>query len=235
MTLLDQLKSDFRYIEGMKACINCGVCTAICPAAQYYEYDPRMVVNLVQRKQEEELKQLLKSDSIWMCGECLSCKTRCPRENVPAYIIQALKTLSIKTGLFTESEKGRQQLALVRTVGKHILEDGYCVHIDKIDTEIFPEQGPVWDWVKDNIQKISPLVGANYHGNGSGSLRQIPQESMNELKAIFKQTGGSDFFELIENKSEEKAKELGLTFFKGEKDEYFNYVYENSIKKEEDL
>ncbi|NSW44594.1 MAG: 4Fe-4S dicluster domain-containing protein [Bacteroidales bacterium] len=229
MNLLEQLKTDFRFIEGMKACINCGVCTAICPAAQYYEYDPRMVVNIVQRKQESELEQLLKSDSIWMCGECLSCKTRCPRENVPAYIIQSLKTLSIKTGYFTESEKGRQQLALVRTIGKHILEEGYCVHIDKIDMDMFPEQGPVWEWVKENIKTLSLTVGANYHGSGSGSLRQIPQESINELKAIFKQTGGADFFELIENKSEEKAKELGLTFHKGEKDEYFYDVYESKL------
>ncbi len=112
MKLIEQLKEDLRYIEGLKACINCGVCTAICPAAQYYEYDPRIVINLVQRKQELELENLLKSDVIWMCGECLSCKTRCPNQNVPAYIIQALKTLSIKNGLFIESEKGRQQLAL---------------------------------------------------------------------------------------------------------------------------
>lgn len=227
MSLIELIKKDLRYIEGMKACINCGVCTAICPAAQYYEYDPRIIVNIVQRKQEDELMQLLKSDSIWMCGECLSCKTRCPRENVPAYIIQSLKTLSIKSGYFTESEKGRQQLALVRTIGKHILEDGYCVHIDKIDTEMFPEQGPVWDWIKENIQEISSFIGANYRGNGSGSLRQIPQESMDELKAIFKQTGGLDFFQWIERKSEEKANEYGIRFSSGEKDEYFNYVYEN--------
>jgi heterodisulfide reductase subunit C len=229
MNLFEKLKQDVRFIEGMKACINCGICTAICPAAQYYDYDPRVVMNIVQHKHEDEIEQLLKSDTIWMCGECLSCKTRCPRENVPAYIIQSLKKLSIETGFFTESEKGRQQLALVRTIGKHILEDGYCVHVDKIDTEMFPEQGPVWDWIKENIEKLSIQVGANYHGNGSGSLRTIPQESMDELRAIFKQTGGTDFFELIENKSEIKAKELGMGYNKGEKDEYFYSVYENKL------
>lgn len=229
MNYIEKLKQDIRFIEGMKACINCGTCTAICPAAQYYEYDPRSVVDLVQRKQNDEIEKLLKSDVIWMCGECLSCKTRCPRENVPGYIIQALKKLSIETGFFTESEKGRQQLALVRTIGKHILEDGYCIYIDKIDTSMFPEQGPVWDWAKENIEIISKQVGANYHGNGSGSLRKIPQESMDELHAIFKQTGGTDFFDWIENKSEEKAKDLGLNYIKGEKDEYFYGVYEKKM------
>lgn len=228
MKLIEQLKEDIRYIEGLKACINCGVCTAICPAAQYYEYDPRIVINLVQRKQEQELENLLKSDVIWMCGECLSCKTRCPNQNVPAYIIQALKTLSIKSGLFIESEKGRQQLALIKTIGKHILEDGYCVHIDKIDTEMFPEQGPVWDWIKENIHELSNLVGANYNKSGSGALRKIPEESINELQAIFKETGGLEFFDIIKKKSKELAKQLNISFTEDDKDDYFKFVYEGS-------
>ncbi|MGQ9847111.1 MAG: hypothetical protein ACUVQP_06385 [Bacteroidales bacterium] len=55
ISLIEQLKKDLRYNEGMKACINCGVCTVIYPAAQYYDYDPRMIVNIVQRKQEDKL------------------------------------------------------------------------------------------------------------------------------------------------------------------------------------
>lgn len=81
--LYKQLEKDVRFKEGMKACMNCGVCTAICPAAEVSDYDPRMVMNIVQERDEQELEKLLKSDTIWRCGECLSCKTRCPRGNVP--------------------------------------------------------------------------------------------------------------------------------------------------------
>ncbi len=226
MNIFESLKNDIRFVEGLRACINCGTCTAICPAAQHYEYDPRLVVDIVQRRSENDLIHLLQSDIIWYCGECLSCKTRCPRENVPAYIIQALKKLSIESGEFIKSEKGRQQLALVRTIGKHILEDGYCVHIDKINTEMFPEQGTVWDWIKENISLLSTFIGANYHGEGSGSLRKIPKESIEELQAIFELTGGKDFFELIEKKSEEYAKSKCIEFQKGSiEDEYFQQIY----------
>jgi heterodisulfide reductase subunit C len=31
--ILEKLKEDIRFAEGMNACINCGTCTAICPAA----------------------------------------------------------------------------------------------------------------------------------------------------------------------------------------------------------
>ena len=88
-SLREELPKDVRFVEGLNSCINCGVCTAICPAARFYNYDPRMIVDTVQKGNEAEIEQLLKSDTIWFCGECLSCKTRCPRGNTPGYIIQA--------------------------------------------------------------------------------------------------------------------------------------------------
>lgn len=47
-TLVQQLLTDIRFQEGLKACISCGTCTAICPAAQVSDYDPRMLVEMVQ-------------------------------------------------------------------------------------------------------------------------------------------------------------------------------------------
>ena len=57
---MSDLEKDVRFKEGMKACMNCGVCTAICPAAEVSDYDPRMVVNIVQERDEAELEKLLK-------------------------------------------------------------------------------------------------------------------------------------------------------------------------------
>ena len=42
------LMQDIRFEEGLNACMNCGVCTAICPAAEFYDYDPRKIVDTVQ-------------------------------------------------------------------------------------------------------------------------------------------------------------------------------------------
>ena len=142
-SLFEQLREDVRFIEGMKACMNCGVCTAICPAAEFYNYDPRKLVDAVQNRDEKVLEDLLKSETSWDCGQCMSCKTRCPRGNTPGFIIQALRKLSIKLGYFTESEKGRQQFAIKRTVGENILNYGYCVYPDAVTPNLHPEQGPV--------------------------------------------------------------------------------------------
>ena len=157
--LYEMLEKDVRYREGMKACLNCGVCTAICPAAEVSDYDPRQIMNIVQESDEAALEKLLKSDDIWRCGECLSCKTRCPRGNTPCYVIQALRALSIETGFFIESEQGRKQLAIKRTVGDHILQYGYCVYIDEVDNETYPEQGPVWKWIRKNRSHVMQQIG----------------------------------------------------------------------------
>lgn len=117
----DMLMEDVRMKEGLTACMNCGICTGVCPAAEFYNYDPRQIVNMVQTKDDDAIEKLLKSDTIWYCGECMSCRPRCPRGNTPGYIIQSLRTLSQKLGFFTESEKGRQQLAIKRTIGQNIL------------------------------------------------------------------------------------------------------------------
>jgi heterodisulfide reductase subunit C len=222
--LYKQLEKDIRYIEGLKSCFNCGVCTAICPAAEVSDYDPRRIVDIVQKRDESELEKLLKGDEIWMCGECLSCKTRCPRGNTPGYIIQALRALSIETGLFIESQQGRKQLAVKRTVGDHILKYGYCVYIDEVDNDMYPEQGPVWNWLRSNRESIMERLGTSYKKDQSGSLRNISQEALNDLKKIFDETGGTQRLEKIEKYSSAKAKELTIDFNEG-KDDYFNYLY----------
>jgi heterodisulfide reductase subunit C len=222
--LYKELEKDVRYIEGLKACFNCGICTAICPAAEVSDYDPRVVVDTVQKRDESELEKLLKSDTIWMCGECLSCKTRCPRGNTPGYIIQALRALSIETGLFIESHQGRKQLAVKRTVGDHILKYGYCVYIDEVDNDMYPEQGPVWKWLRENRKSMLERLGTSYRKEQSGTLRKTSQESLNDLKKIFDETGGTQRFEKIEKYSSVKASELNIDFKKG-KDDYFKYLY----------
>ena len=62
--LYDKLASDVRLEEGLVACINCGTCTAVCPAAEFYKYDPKRIVNIVQSQDDDQIRELLKSDVI---------------------------------------------------------------------------------------------------------------------------------------------------------------------------
>jgi len=226
--LYDLLLKDIRFEEGLNACMNCGVCTAICPAAEFYNYDPRQIVDTVQSKDDSKITELLKSETIWYCGECMSCKTRCPRGNAPGLIIMALRSLSQDLGFFTESEKGRQQLALKRTVGHWMITYGYCLYLEGVGTSMHPEQGPVWDWIQDNWKDVFKRMGANYQGDGPGILRRIPEDAMEEIREIFRVTGGMKRFEDIEEFSKIKAQELNMQFDEGIENEYFKYIYKTN-------
>ncbi|MCH5334734.1 MAG: 4Fe-4S dicluster domain-containing protein [Alistipes sp.] len=218
----DMLFEDVRLREGLNACMNCGVCTAVCPAAAFYNYDPRQIVSIVQTRDEQAIEDLLRSDTIWYCGECMSCRPRCPRANTPGYVIQALRRVSQQTGLFVESEKGRQQLALKRAIGENILHTGYCIVPSLVKADMHPEQGTVWRWVLENEDEIYGRFSENYKREGAGALRKMSDESLEELRRIFDVTGGTEMFDTIERHSDRKARQMG---YDGADESYFKDTY----------
>lgn len=218
--LYERLMQDYRLKEGLKACINCGTCTAVCPAAEFYRYNPKNIVNIVQSRDDDRILELLKSDMIWYCGECMSCVTRCPRTNAPGMVIIALRSLSVELGYFVESEKGRQQYALAKVLCGNILNYGYCVHPETFKYASHPEYGTVGKWIEEHLEDVYDRVGANYKGDGPGPLRRIAQESLDDLKRIFDVTGATARVDRIKVLSLEKAKKMGLS-----EEEYFDKVF----------
>ena len=57
-------------------------------------------------------------------------------------------------------------------------------------------------------QEVYGRLGANYDGDGPGALRRIPQEDLDELKAIYDVTGGTERIESVERFSKAKAEEI---------------------------
>ena len=218
--LYDRLMKDYRLREGLNACINCGTCTAICPAAEFYRYDPRRIVDIVQKQDDALIEELLKSNTIWYCGECMSCVTRCPRKNAAGLIIMALRNLSIETGFFMESEKGRQVYLLCKDLNHNVLNYGYCVYPRNFGYKEHQEAGLVWEWVFNNIDDVFDRLGANLDKEGPGAMRKIPQKDLDELKRIYDITGATERLEHVRQAGLKKAEELGLT-----EEEYCQKLY----------
>lgn len=231
MSYYEELCKDYRFREGLKACMGCGTCTAICPAAEFYRYDPRKIVETVQRRDDDEIEALLKGDTIWYCGECMSCMTRCPRGNAPGKVIMALRNLSIEHGFFTESERGRQVYPLTKALNENILKYGYCIYPDTFVFEEHPEAGPVWKWHLDHKEASYARLGANYKGKGPGALRLIAPEDLAELKAIFDVSGGTARMEKVEECSRRKASEMGMTI-EEYRDHTFTYCSEEHFNED---
>ena len=230
MELHKLLKEDIRYEEALSACMNCGMCTSVCPAAEFSEYDPRILMNIVQTQDDEEIEKLLKSDFIWLCGQCMSCKTRCPRNNVPGLLINVLRRYSQELGYFTESKRGRQQYALSKVLNGNILNHGYCIVPEAVTPDNHPEQGPVWEWIFRNTKEFYDRMGANLHKPGEGALRKIDDKDLEELNSIFKETGAFQLTDAIDKHSERKAEELGYdTSDPDSMNQYFLDIFKGKI------
>ncbi len=203
--LYQELKRDILYQHGMNACLNCGVCTAVCPAAEFNDYSPREVMNTVQSEDDEAIAELLKSDKIWYCGQCFSCKTRCPRGNNPASVILALRRLAIRHGYFAESEKGRQQLIAKRVFGENMLKRGYTLLAENISPAHFPELGENWEYYYAHMKEMREWWGVPMDlENSPGSHRRIAEKDLDEVRAIYKSTGAIALMEAVEKWMEKK-------------------------------
>lgn len=229
MKLHEIIAEDIRYKESLNACMNCGICTAGCPAADLSDYDPRILMNIVQSKDDAEIEKLLKSDFIWLCGQCMSCKTRCPRGNVPGLMINVLRRYSQELGYFTQSSRGRQQYALNKVINTNITQKGFCIVPKSVAPELHPEQGPVWEWIYRNMDPFYDRLGANLEKDGPGVLRKIPDDAINEINAIFKETGAFELRDQIEKFSVEKAKEMGYDTDEEGMNKYFFDVFKGNI------
>jgi heterodisulfide reductase subunit C len=82
--------------EDVRACYQCGKCTAGCPLATAMDLMPNQIIRLLQLGEHE---QVLKSGTIWQCASCLTCAARCPKEVDPARVMDALRTILMRQGV----------------------------------------------------------------------------------------------------------------------------------------
>ncbi len=77
----------------VNCCIQCGRCSANCPAAFKMDLLPhRMVWELMQGN----AATLLEANSPWKCLSCFACAQRCPRGVSPAAVMEAVRLTAIR-------------------------------------------------------------------------------------------------------------------------------------------
>ncbi|MGQ9467081.1 MAG: 4Fe-4S dicluster domain-containing protein [Anaerolineae bacterium] len=104
--------------EKMLSCIQCGTCTASCPAAPAMDLSPRRMWRMVQLGMTEEV---LRSKSIWLCSLCYNCQVRCPRGIPLTETITRLKELAMERGIVSSPASGafyRTFVGVMRRYGR---------------------------------------------------------------------------------------------------------------------
>jgi heterodisulfide reductase subunit C1 len=208
-TLAETAKKSIRTPAslGLDRCIQCGACTASCPAARFTDYSPRQIV----KKVLENDHSVLESEMIWSCFYCYSCNLRCPRNNSPATIVQVLRQMAINEGI------GVEKLGNFVEIGEYLAENGASKVPEAGIKNMERDLGERWIKFKKNLGSIRVELGLS-----SGDIRN----THGEVQAILEGTGyferekwikakiqGNRQHQLLKNqcvKKEDKSGDLGF-------------------------
>jgi heterodisulfide reductase subunit C len=81
--------------EDLLRCIQCGTCSATCPASVYMDYSPRRIIAMVRAGMRDDV---LSSNAIWLCSSCYACTVECPKQIKITDVMYALKQIAVAAG-----------------------------------------------------------------------------------------------------------------------------------------
>jgi len=100
--------------ENIKKCFSCGTCTAGCPVREVTDrYNPRRIIRMAILGMK---KEVLSSDSIWLCSSCYTCFERCPQNVKIPELMNAIKNIAVREGYLPSSMKS--QIDLLASFGR---------------------------------------------------------------------------------------------------------------------
>ena len=88
--------------EKIPTCMQCGICAGSCPVSHEMDYNPRELVRMIQLGLK---KEVLNSNTIWICTTCFSCSVRCPRGIRPTELMETLKPVALAEGIKNKNAK----------------------------------------------------------------------------------------------------------------------------------
>ena len=144
--IFNDIQGDLRFDHELNGCLNCGICTATCPAAHYYDFSPREIVQLLWTENLEGIYDAMQ-EKIWACAQCYTCAARCPFKNSPGGLVMMMREVSIKHGM----QSAKDVLRPFSRVMLKLISTGNQLAPDMINPDHFADWGP-------NISKVdAPL------------------------------------------------------------------------------
>ncbi len=93
----DDLFREIVMISGRNPnlCYQCGMCTAVCPMADFMDVKPHQIVRMIQLGDE----RVLNVEAVWVCASCMACVDRCPRDVGPGILFEAVRVINLRRGI----------------------------------------------------------------------------------------------------------------------------------------
>lgn len=206
--------------RALTSCLNCGMCTSVCPAAEHFEeYDPRCIVDAALSGDEDRLIELLKSDIIWYCAQCGSCNSRCPHANDIMGLVGSLRCLAQLKGYHVQSVRGRQQYAGRHLWAANLWNRALSLYFRNVPAADHPDFGPRYETWRAEVEEEFERVGGCPDMDGTFAGRKVTPETLAELRNCIQAGGALFLWHKIEQHAAADAARHGLDI-----DEYYEKV-----------
>jgi heterodisulfide reductase subunit C len=91
--------------EMVRRCFQCDRCATGCPMIAQMQHAPNELFRLIQLGTERPFFRVIR---FWFCVSCYTCSVRCPNDIDIAHVMDTLRELSLKEGLFSGAAAGER-------------------------------------------------------------------------------------------------------------------------------
>lgn len=207
--IFNDIRSHPLYDQELYGCLNCGICTATCPSAHYYDYSPREIVQLLWTENLEGIYDAMQ-EKIWACAQCYTCAARCPFHNSPGGLVMIMREVAIKHSM----QSAKDALRPFTRVLLKVISTGNQLAPNMITKDAFPDWGPnvsKIDAPLDLLRKAIPVP--TLHSMDTAWVVNL--KTSVELYTIWEATGvleqleqvDENLFDVIQNVMDEKREE----------------------------
>jgi heterodisulfide reductase subunit C len=102
--------------EMLRACIQCGTCSASCPNEFAMDHTPRHLWRMVLMGQKEEI---FRSKTFSLCSSCYYCTLRCPRGLPLTEAMSALKQIAARANQARYRQSTLFYKSFIQSVRRH--------------------------------------------------------------------------------------------------------------------
>jgi heterodisulfide reductase subunit C len=166
-----------------RLCYQCGSCAGGCPVGKWqWDFNPRRFIDKILR---EELGDIIKDRTIWLCASCHTCLERCPQKIEVSELMVQLKNAAARSGNIPENEIRMGQEIMkkgwLQEAGKRILqirqEMGLPELPEGIGSSALQDMAHHLGWKEkmEGIKKTKPHKSEDY-GDGPVSMKKKAEE-----------------------------------------------------------
>jgi heterodisulfide reductase subunit C len=213
LSIREDMRRHAAFHDYFRSCINCGNCTAVCPAFRFADFAPRIVVQKVMHSAgEPELLFQMIDQYIWACFQCYACWDVCPAQNNPGGLVAILKEAAVRHGL----DSTKKALEPYSRILYRLMTTG-----TQITPDMHSNVGPFRDWgphkaeLAQHLREYRNAVPVESLAGVHDKSWRVDPRTMRELLAIEQAAGviamvkqsAPDVGEVVEEAAAEAAAE----------------------------